>query len=60
MWCVILECVAQSEKQGDCIHILAYVVIQRILWKTQHSKDVSFVYALADEIFEAKKEQAPE
>lgn len=61
VWRVILECVAQSEKHRDCIRMLADVVIQRILCKTQHSKDVrSFVYALADEIFEAKKEKLEE
>ena len=52
VWRMILECVAASEKQKDCLRMLANVVIQRVMCRLQHSKDViAFVYGLADEIF---------
>ena len=60
MWRIILDCVATSSKHKDCLRILANVVIQRVLCRAQHSKDVvSHVYQLSDEIFgklESKKE----
>ena len=53
MWQVILECVADSSKHSGCLKMLANVVIQRILCRSQHSKDIiSYVYSLADEIFQ--------
>jgi hypothetical protein len=52
VWRVILECVATSSKHQNSLKMLADVVIQRILCKTQHSKEIrSFVRELADEIF---------
>jgi hypothetical protein len=52
VWRVILECVAASPKHQECVKMLANVVIQRILCRAQHSKDVvAYVYELADEIF---------
>lgn len=52
VWRVILQCVAASSKHQNCLRMLANVVIQRILCRAQHSKDViSFVYELAEEIF---------
>ena len=52
VWRVILECVAASTKHQTCLKMLANVVIQRILCRTQHSKDViAHVYELAEEIF---------
>ena len=54
-WRVILECVSHSKKHRDYIRTLANVVIQRILCRAQHSKDmIEHVYLLADEIFEPK------
>ena len=53
VWRMILECVAASPKHQDCLRMLANVVIQRVLCRLQHSKDVvAFVYELADEIFD--------
>ena len=53
VWQVILECVAASTKHQACLKMLANVVIQRILCRSQHSKDVTvYVYELADEIFD--------
>ena len=52
---VILECVSQSKKHRDYIRTPANVVIQRILCRAQHLKDmIEHVYLLADEIFEPK------
>jgi len=52
VWRVILECVAASPKHQGCLRMLANVVIQRILCRAQHSKDVvAYVYELAEEIF---------
>jgi hypothetical protein len=52
VWRVILECVAASSKHQTCLKMLANVVIQRILCRAQHSKDViAHVYELAEEIF---------
>jgi hypothetical protein len=52
VWRVIMQCVAASAKHQNCLRMLANVVIQRILCRAQHSKDViAFVYELAEEIF---------
>ena len=59
VWRVILECVAASPKHQDCLRMLANVVIQRILCRAQHSKDmVAYVYELAEEIFPVDSEPA--
>ena len=56
VWRVILECVAASPRHQECLRMLANVVIQRILCRAQHSKDVvAYVYELAEEIFPEKK-----
>jgi len=56
VWRVILECVAASPKHQGCLRMLANVVIQRILCRAQHSKDVTaFVYELVEEIFPQKQ-----
>lgn len=58
MWRVILECVAESKKHQSCLRMLADVVVQRILCKIQHSRDViKYVYKLTDEIFGTKAHQ---
>ena len=52
VWHMILGCVATSSKHKDCLRLLANVVIQRVLCRAQHSKDiVAHVYRLSDEIF---------
>ena len=57
VWRMILECVATSTKHQDCLRMLANVVIQRVLCRLQHSKDVvAYVYELTDEIFAEKDE----
>jgi hypothetical protein len=49
---MILECVVASPKHQDCLRMLANVVIQRVLCRLQHSKDViAYVYELVDEMF---------
>jgi carboxypeptidase C (cathepsin A) len=56
VWRMILECVAASSKHQDCLQMLANVVIQRVLCRLQHSKDViTYVYELTDELFGDKK-----
>ena len=55
VWRMILESVAASAKHQDCLRMLANVVIQRVLCRLQHSKDVvAYVYELVDEIFTDK------
>ncbi len=57
VWRMILECVAASPKHQDCLRMLANVVIQRVLCRLQHSKDVvSYVYELVEELFVEKGE----
>lgn len=52
VWRMILECVASSPKHQGCLKMLANVVIQRVLCRLQHSKDVvAYVYELANEVF---------
>ena len=52
VWRVLLECVATSQKHQDCLRMLANVVIQRILCRTHHSKEmIEHVFKLSDEIF---------
>jgi hypothetical protein len=59
VWRVILECVAASSKHQGCLKMLANVVIQRILCRAQHSKDVvAYVYELADEIFQGEDDES--
>ena len=59
VWRVILECVSASSKHQECLKMLANVVIQRILCRAQHSKDVvAYVYELADEIFQGEDESS--
>ena len=49
---MILGCVATSSKHKDCLRLLANVVIQRVLCRAQHSKDImEHVYKMSDEIF---------
>jgi hypothetical protein len=56
VWRMILECVATSKKHKDCLKMLANVVIQRVLCRLQHSKDViAYVYELTEEIFAEKQ-----
>jgi hypothetical protein len=58
MWRVILECVAESKKHQGCLRMLADVVVQRILCKIQHSRDViEHVYELTEEIFGNKAQE---
>ena len=61
VWRMILECVAASPKHQACLRMLANVVIQRVLCRLQHSKDViGYVYELADEIFpDSPKHDSP-
>jgi len=52
VWRVILGCVVESKKHQDCLRMLADIVVQRILCKLQHSRDmVEYVYALTEELF---------
>jgi hypothetical protein len=52
VWRMILECVVASPKHQHCLRMLANVVIQRVLCRLQHSKDViAYVYELVDEMF---------
>ena len=52
VWRMILDCVASSPKHQECLRLLAKVVVQRVMCRVAHSKDmVSFVCALTDEIF---------
>ena len=61
VWRVILECVSASPKHQSCLRMLANVVIQRILCRAQHSKDVvAYVYELANEIFPLVPSQVTE
>ena len=54
---MILGCVATSSKHKGCLRLLANVVIQRVLCRAQHSKDiVAHVYQLSDEIFKEEEE----
>ena len=53
VWRTILGCVASSTKHRICLRLLANVVIQRVLCRAQHSKDViAYVYQMSDEIFD--------
>ena len=52
VWRMILDCVAGSPKHQDCLRLLAKVVIQRVLCRVAHSKDMmSFVCGITDEVF---------
>lgn len=53
VWRMILGCVATSSKHRGCLRLLANVVIQRVLCRAQHTKDViEHVYKMSDEIFD--------
>jgi hypothetical protein len=53
VWRMILGCVATSTKHRGCLRLLANVVIQRVLCRAQHSKDIiARVYEMSDEIFD--------
>jgi hypothetical protein len=57
VWKMVLECVSESKKHQDCLRLLANVVIQRVMCRVPHSKDVvAFVGVLANEIFDKKAE----
>ena len=57
VWRMILGCVATSPKHKDCLRLLANVVIQRVLCRAQHSKDImAHVYQMSDEIFGTEPE----
>jgi hypothetical protein len=52
VWRMILGCVATSTKHKGCLRLLANVVIQRVLCRATHSKDIiAHVYELCEEIF---------
>ena len=52
MWRVILMCVSESKKHGECLRMLANVLVQRVLCKIQLSKDmIEYVHQLVDELF---------
>ena len=58
VWRMILECVAASPKHQDCLRLLAKVVIQRVLCRVAHSKDLTaFVCGLTDEVFPPTAEE---
>jgi len=59
MWRVILMCVSESKKHGECVHMLANVLVQRVLCKIQLSKDmIEYVHHLVDELFTARRNGA--
>jgi hypothetical protein len=52
VWRMILDCVATSSKHRNCLRLLSNVVIQRVLCRARHSKEITaYVYQLSDEIF---------
>ena len=54
VWRMVLECVSESKKHRDCLRLLANVVIQRVMCRVPHSKDVvAYVGLLAKEIFDS-------
>jgi hypothetical protein len=53
VWQMVLECVSESKKHRDCLRLLANVVIQRVMCRVPHSKDiVAFVGGLAQKVFD--------
>lgn len=59
VWRMILECVAASPKHQDCLRLLAKVVVQRVMCRVSHSKDMmAFVCALTDEIFPPSQDES--
>jgi len=55
VWRMVLECVSESKKHRDCLRLLANVVIQRVMCRVPHSKDVvAFVGTLANEVFDVR------
>ena len=59
VWQTILGCVAASSKHKGCLRLLANVVIQRVLCRAQHSKDIiAHVYEMSDEIFDSERSAA--
>ena len=61
VWRMVLECVSESKKHRDCLRLLANVVIQRVMCRVPHSKDVvAFVGTLANEIFDGEGRQPVE
>lgn len=53
VWRMVLECVSESKKHRDCLRLLANVVIQRVMCRVPHSKDiVAYVGVLAAEMFD--------
>lgn len=59
VWRVVLKCVAASDKHADNLRLLSNVVIQRVMCRVQHSKDVmAYVHELADDMFPAGDEDA--
>jgi len=59
MWRVILMCVSESKKHGECLRMLANVLVQRVLCKIQLSKDmIEYVHQLVDELFTEAVEAA--
>jgi hypothetical protein len=58
VWQMVLQCVAASSKHQDCLRLLAKVVVQRVLCRVAHSKDmVSYVCQLTDEVFPPSVEE---
>ena len=65
VWRMVLECVSESKKHRDCLRLLANVVIQRVMCRVPHSKDiVAYVGVLAADMFDkegaAVKTDTPE
>ena len=58
VWRMILDCVATSPKHKGCLRLLSNVVIQRVLCRAQHSKDImEYVYEMSEEIFGALEKE---
>ena len=52
VWRVLLESVAGSKKHQDCTRLLANIVIQRVLCRVHHTRDMmKCVYDMSDELF---------
>ena len=56
VWRMVLECVSESKKHRECLRLLANVVIQRVMCRVPHSKDiVAHVGVLAAEMFDKEE-----
>ena len=61
VWRMILDCVASSPKHKECLRLLAKVVVQRVMCRVAHSKDMlAHVCSLTDEIFPLPPDEKPD